>query len=87
MKTISQHATIVAMVVSMALVLTTIIILSMDGIKADGPILIGLVGAVSLLAGGIVGNKAPTQPLSAAPGGTVQQETRTTMQTPAEEVK
>jgi hypothetical protein len=53
-----EQATVLAMVFSLALVLTSIVVLSIDGIKADGPILIGLVGAVSLLAGGIVGNKS-----------------------------
>lgn len=65
---IKNHPATFAMLFALAMVLMTLAALSTEGMKADGPVLLGLVSAVGVIAGGIVGKQASTPP---SPGTTV----------------
>lgn len=77
-----EHIPTFALVVSLAMVLAALVTLSLHGKAPDGPVVIGLVGAVGTVVGVIGGfsqNKAPSSP----PPGMISEETKRVIETPS----
>ena len=53
-----DHPATYAMLIALALILIALVTLSSEGMKGDGPVLLGLVGAVGVICGGIVGKQS-----------------------------